>query len=310
MHGLMQRRRRTVLQRGLRALTRPADALLMWGSWFHPMLGAGSGAIPFFNYIDQSRSLAPLEGEARAALLRRRRSHELQAITYRDSGRIFCMSHWARMQTLESHRVDSAKVEAVGWGPCGIDLSAEEIARRDAEAPIILHVSNDFKRKGVDFLVAVAERMQTTHPTARFVVVGRDVSQLRLDAPGNVELRGPIYDRAALSDLFRRAAVFFLPHRFDRSPHVLVEAMSAGLPFVASAQGGPMELVESGASGVCVPVGDVEGYTAALRAYLDNPARAAEVGRSGKQLMLARYNWPSVAQRILTLIASSVNGHA
>src|ERR1700693_1791182 len=62
MHPLIQRRRRKVLQRNIDLAAVEADALLMWGSWFHPTLGRKNVALPFFNYIDQSRSLAPLPG--------------------------------------------------------------------------------------------------------------------------------------------------------------------------------------------------------------------------------------------------------
>lgn len=309
MHPLMQSRRRRVLQSALGGIKTVPDALLMWGSWFHPMAGANSRHIPFFNYIDQSRSLEPLEGEPAAAWRRRRRSHALQGITYRDSSGIFCMSQWARSQTLESHPgIPASKVHAVGWGPCGIDLSGEEIGPRDGD-PLILHVSNDFKRKGVDYLATVAARIQETHPRARFIVVGQDAGHMQVNAPSNVAFLGPIHDRRELSSLFRRASLFLLPHRFDRSPHVLVEAMSAALPFVTSAQGGPMELVQGGTAGLCVPVGDIGGYTSAVRRLLDHRDEAAALGARGKRLMLDRYNWPSVARRILAIIASTLADH-
>ena len=306
MHPLMQSRRRRVLRRALGDIQSAPDALLMWGSWFNPMARGNSRQIPFFNYIDQSRSLAPLEGEPSAAWRLRRRSHALQGITYRDSSGIFCMSQWARMQTLESHpTVSASKVHAIGWGPCGIDLSGEEIGRRDGD-PLILHVSNDFKRKGVDYLALIAARIQDTHPRARFIIVGQDTGRMQVNAPSNVAFLGPIHDCRELSSLFRRASLFLLPHRFDRSPHVLVEAMSAALPFVTSAQGGPMELVQGGTEGICVPVGDVDGYTKAVRSLLDHPSEAAALGARGKQLMLDRYNWPSVARRILATVSSTL----
>ena len=106
----------------------------------------------------------------------------------------------------------------MSWGPCAVDLSAED-PTTFRRAKIILHVSNNFHRKGVDFLVATAARVREVEPEARFVVIGRDASGLKVDNPGNVDFTGPIYERAVLESYFRRACLFFLTHRFYRSPH-------------------------------------------------------------------------------------------
>jgi len=304
MHALVQGRRRKVLQRTLRELTPVLDALIMWGSWFHPTRGTRS--LPFFHYIDQSRTLTPLPEEERATILRRKRSYELQAETYRDASGIFCMSEWARQQTLDAHDVSTEKVHAVGWGPCAIDLSNESIVRSTTDAPIVLHISNDFYRKGIDYLAATAARIRESHPNARFRVIGRDASNAQVNAGPNVEFLGPIYDKQALSEHFRQASVFFLPHRFDRSPHVLVEAMSAGLPLVASAQGGPIELIANHGTGTLVAPGDVEGYAAALGAMFEDRSGAAQAGLRGKDLMKRHYTWDSVAQRILERVSTII----
>src|SRR5438128_855965 len=94
MHPLMQRRRRRVLQESLGAHKDDLDALVMWGSWFHPFKGIRGAKVPYFNYIDQSHSLRPILGEAASSERGRRTSHRLQAETYRDSGGILCMSQW------------------------------------------------------------------------------------------------------------------------------------------------------------------------------------------------------------------------
>jgi len=311
MHPLVQARRRRVLQRALAralpTLPAPPDALIMWGSWFHP--GAADAArrpLPFFTYIDQSRSRTPLPEEPPASRRRHVQSHALQAATYRDAAGILCMSEWARGQTLDAHgdTLDPHRVHVVGWGPVAVDLSLETIDPRRRE-PIVLHVSNDFRRKGVDFLLAVADRMAARAPEVRFVVIGRDKSGLPMPERSNVMVLGPIYDRNALADWFRRASVFFLPHRFDRSPHVLVEAMSAGLPLVVSAQGGALELTEGTGAGIAVPVGDIDGYVAALLRFVRDPIAREAAGSAGKRLMARRYNWPAIASRIYALAADA-----
>ena len=303
MHPLVQRRRRTVLARALHTRAPAADALIMWGSWFHPFRTRPSPetALPYFNYIDQSHALTSSFGEPGGSPRGRVRAHQLQAETYRDSSGVLCMSEWARQQTLAAHAVPEDKLHVVGWGPCGVDLSAEEIPFENRE-PLILHVSNSFRRKGIDFVLETARVVTAAEPAARFVVVGRDSEGM---APGNTEsvtFVGSVTDRAALTEYFRRASVFFVPHRFDRSPHATVEAMSAELPVVTSAQGGSIELVEGSQSGCCLPIGDVPGYARAILTFLRDGEARRRAGANGRAAVRQTYNWRSVAERILQVV--------
>jgi glycosyltransferase involved in cell wall biosynthesis len=276
------------------------DALLMWGSWFQPP-ALDSKKLPFFNYIDQSHSLQNLPGEKKGRFARRARAHALQSATYAASAGIFCMSEWARDQTLESHRVDSDKVVAVGWGPCGVDLSAEDLSGAERE-PMVLHVSNDFHRKGLDYLFATAEQVHAAVPSARFVVIGKDVGGSHPSSPDYVTLLGRVSNKQILADYFRRASAFFLPHRFDRSPHVLVEAMSAALPLIASAQGGAIELIEGTGVGYLVKVGHITGYADAITSVLRDQNLRRTMGTKAQELMRRKYNWPAIASKIQSLV--------
>ena len=303
MHPLLQRRRCEVLLRSMRDHLGDSDALLMWGSWFRPFLHDTPG-LPVFHYVDQSHSLRNLPGERRGRFARRRRAHALQGECYASAGAIFCMSEWARQQTLESHDVDPEKVIAVGWGPCAIDLSNETDS--DARDPIILHVSNAFYRKGLDYLAQAADQVCAVVPNARFVVVGRDRTGFRVPVSSKIEYLGPIYDQRRLAQLFRSASLFFLPHRFDRSPHVLIEAMSAGLPLVASAQGGAIELIEGRSTGYLCTPGSISEYADSIIALLRDADLRKRMGESGRALVRAKYNWPAIAQRVIDVISRRV----
>ena len=305
MHPLIQRRRRRVLQAEIKPHREPLDALLMWGSWFHPFKRSREAGVPFFHYIDQSRSLRPLLGEPETSEWGRRKSFSLQAETYADCSGIFCMSQWARAQTLAAHNVCEEKVHVVGWGPCAIDLSGQEI-NPDARKPLVLHVSNDFHRKGVDYLLQTAICIADLAPHIEFIVIGKDETFTPRKIPKNVKFIGPIYDGVLLSRYFQEASVFFLPHRFDRSPHVLVEAMSAGLPIVTSDQGGPVELIKGQNTGYLVPIGDVRGYAEAIIKLVTDQSTRDVMGHAARTLMREKYTWSVVAQRIAGLITEAL----
>jgi glycosyltransferase involved in cell wall biosynthesis len=172
--------------------------------------------------------------------------------------------------------------------------------------PVVLHVSNDFRRKGIDYLIETSRLVKAVMPNVRFVVVGADKKNPRLGDLADVEFIGQIGDHVRLARMFRESSVFFLPHRFDRSPHVLVEAMSAGLPLVVSRQGGAIELVETTDTGVLVEVGDIEGYSQAICEILTAPERASSMGQRGKDLVRSYYNWPGIADRICASMSHGI----
>lgn len=303
MHPLVQRRRRNVLRGAMAPYRGRVDALLMWGSWFHPNKGVNERQVPCFHYIDQSRSLRPVLGEPQTSERGRRASYILQAETYANSCGIFCMSQWARDQTLASHDIPLDKIHVVGWGPCGVDLSEETITSRK---PIVLHVSNDFYRKGLDYLIETAEIVKKLAPQATFLVIGKDEKFKPSKIPNNVKFLGPIYDQKILENFFREASAFFLPYRFDRNPHVLIEAMSAALPLVVSEQGGGIELIRGKNTGYLVPIGDIKGYAEAIATLITNRSLRDSMGEACLSLMREQYNWNTIARKIVTLMEEKI----
>jgi colanic acid/amylovoran biosynthesis glycosyltransferase len=78
--------------------------------------------------------------------------------------------------------------------------------------------------------------------------------------------------------------------RREGIPVVLMEAMSSGLPVVASELSGIPELVEDGVSGLLVPPGDATSLAAALRALYEDPALRRRLGESGRRRVLAEFD--------------------
>jgi glycosyltransferase involved in cell wall biosynthesis len=108
---------------------------------------------------------------------------------------------------------------------------------------------------------------------------------------------------------YRTADVFALPSDFDNSPNVVLEAMAAGLPIVATDVGGLRDYVELSRNGILVPNGSRTGMAAALREYLDDPARAASTGRTNRDDAIARFSWSVSASRMLALYQRIIRDH-
>jgi glycosyltransferase involved in cell wall biosynthesis len=108
---------------------------------------------------------------------------------------------------------------------------------------------------------------------------------------------GPVHE---VQRYFRLADVFVLPSRREGLPVALMEAMACGLPCVASRLPGATDtLIDDGVSGRLVPPEDVDAFTDAMAALLEDPARAAAMGEAARQVVLDRFASDRIAARWL-----------
>ena len=121
---------------------------------------------------------------------------------------------------------------------------------------------------------------------------------------GRVHVLGPRDDiprLLAACDVVVHTSIW--PEPFGR---VLVEALLAGRPLVASNAGGVREVVEDGVTGLLVAPGDVTGLAAAIAALRDDPARAASLAAAGSADVRRRFT----RTVMIDGIASAVNAVA
>jgi phosphatidylinositol alpha-mannosyltransferase len=168
----------------------------------------------------------------------------------------------------------------------------------------ILFVGRPEKRKGLDHLIGAYARVRQQRPGTRLIVVGAGRFaryQRRVESMGlaDVEFCGYVpYDD--LPRYHHTAHVFCAPNTgFESQGIVLLEAMAAGLPIVASNIEGFAGVLTHGVEGHLVLPGDEEGLADALLRVLDDPnlrRRLAENGRGRAQ----EFSWDRVSQRILS----------
>ena len=132
--------------------------------------------------------------------------------------------------------------------------------------------------KGVGVLFAAYRQMSDAPP---LVLAGSVQADAPTNRPPGVELLGLTRPDVVLG-LMRRASVVVVPSIvLDACPTVVLEAMAAGRPVVASACGGIVDLVEDGVTGILVPPGDPTALAEALTSIVGDPEMAVAMGRSG-----------------------------
>jgi phosphatidylinositol alpha-mannosyltransferase len=175
-----------------------------------------------------------------------------------------------------------------------------------ADRPTVAFIGRiDEPRKGLPVLAAAIPAVRARYPGVRFLVLGRgegDDALAGLDPAdrATVELLGPLGDGDKQA-LLRSVDVYVAPHTGGESfGVVLVEAMSAGTPVVASGLGAFRRVLDDGELGVLFPVGDGAALAEALvRLLTDAEARArVALAASGA---VRRYDWNRVAEQVLTV---------
>ncbi len=190
----------------------------------------------------------------------------LSRAKYAAAAAFVCVS-LAVARVLQTAGVATERLHVV---PDGVRALPRQPAAELGEGPVVLAVGALVDHKDHRTLAEAAEGIP-----ARVVVAGEGPLRSAL-ASTRLELLG---HRDDVSALFERAQVFVHPSKEEGMGQVVIEALLAGLPVVATRAGGVPEVV--GDAGLLVPVGDAKALAAAVREALDgrHPPRARALAR-------------------------------
>jgi phosphatidylinositol alpha-mannosyltransferase len=176
--------------------------------------------------------------------------------------------------------------------------------------PNILFVGRLEKRKGLTHLIDAFATVQQELADARLIVVGAydELEKIPFALQARrLGLQVHFVGRVSYQDLpcyYRSADVFCAPSTgMESFGIVLLEAMAAGVPIVASDIDGYRDVMEDGLQGVLVRPEESAALAAALVSLLRDPARRGAMGARGRE-KVQRYSWRVVAARVLEYYAA------
>ena len=205
--------------------------------------------------------------------------------------------------------VDTSRFDRAAVDPARVAALRASWGIRDDEV-VVGTVGRLVAEKGLRELFRAAEVVRREHPGARFVVVGpEDPSKAdRLDAAaieaaraaGHVSLpgEGAGHDMPAVYAAFD---LFCLPSYREGVPRSAIEAMSTGLPVVATDIRGCREVVEDGVTGLLIPVRDHGAIARAVTRLLRDAELRREMGRAGRTRAVERFDERQVEDRTLAV---------
>lgn len=206
--------------------------------------------------------------------------------------------------------------------PNGIDLCrfGRKTAQADAKSPqaktTILFVGRLDKRKGFHTLLEAFIKLKLHYPQLWLQVIGpfeagacrpyREMAQAR--GVTNIEFVGYVSPEQ-LPGYYHNADIFCAPSiGFESFGIVLLEAMAAGLPIVASDIAGYRSLIVHGQEGLLTPPGQAGPLARALRQLLNQPQLRQTMGHQG-QLKAGLYSWERVVDETLLVYTEVIQRH-
>ncbi len=169
----------------------------------------------------------------------------------------------------------------------------------------VLYVGRLSREKNLPALIRAAAMVQR-RVRVQLTMVGDGVLREPLATEARaatvpLELPGVI-DQARLPDIYAAADVFVLASFTEGHPKALLEAMSAGLPCIASDCAGNRSLIEPDRTGLLFDAQRPAELAARLERLLDGPDLATSLGQAARRLAMSRYDLRTVVGREISLL--------
>jgi glycosyltransferase involved in cell wall biosynthesis len=167
------------------------------------------------------------------------------------------------------------------------------------DSRVLLFVGRLDPQKRPLLLLESASRLFVEYPNLHVVLVGNGpmASELKAwTAAHNYQWRIHFLGRQVdVAGMMRAAELLVLTSQWEGLPNVVLEAMAAGTPVVATAAEGVRDLLENGQTGTVVPLRGDSGLSEAIRLALRDKERSSDAARKAQAVVKERFTWPRVA---------------
>jgi glycosyltransferase involved in cell wall biosynthesis len=228
----------------------------------------------------------------------------MERIFGRLADRLFAVGEVQRGQVRKVHRLAERSIGML-WN--GVPLPATERDRSFRETIgtgdrlLVGTIATLIPQKGLHDLMRVARRVRDAGHNVQFVIAGEGKLRGELEA-----LRSELglQDDVALPGWVTNAAevampaldVFFQPSLWEAMSVVILEAMAAGKPVVATRVGENPHVIEDGVDGVLVAPRDIEGMAAAIGRLASDPELRERLGRGARKKVERRFTVDQMAR--------------
>jgi glycosyltransferase involved in cell wall biosynthesis len=237
---------------------------------------------------------------------RTRHKRVLQPGAGRRAERLIAVSAFAAAEAVAHLGADAARISVIHSGPGlavpdnGVPAPGPSVPRR----PYLLYVGNLYSHKNLPFLISCFGEAGLEHDLVLAGSWGSERATLEAlitDSPARERIRivsGASDDE--LNTLYRGATALLLPSRYEGFGFTALEAMSRGVPVLASDIPALAEICGDGA--MLLPVGDRTAWRVAMTRVALDPRLADALCRQGRR-SVTRFSWLRTARRVCAVFA-------
>ena len=199
----------------------------------------------------------------------------------------------------------------------GLGPQQPPVGLADRTRHLVVGVGRLVEKKGFDLLLHAVARLARDVEDLRCVLVGdgdqrRSLEMLAkgLGIEDRVCFVGSL-PQPRVAEWLRRAHVMAAPCRVgddgnqDALPTVLLEALGAGLPAIATPIAGIPEIIESGVEGLVIPAGDVDALSVGMAALMNDDARWATMSAAGPRKLARRFDRAATIRDLVAVFESA-----
>jgi glycosyltransferase involved in cell wall biosynthesis len=218
----------------------------------------------------------------------------------------------SNMVTAVSNTVAQELVEWYGLERRGIEVIYNGVDEKifapnynKPEKKYILYVGSLAYRKGLFDLVECGKYICKEYPDVDFIIVGdgmlKDKLQKKvkkLELGNKIVFKGHV-PKTELIRLYQNATIHILPSHYEGLPTVLLEAMSCGLPVVATAVSGNLDVISDGENGILIPPKSPKKMADAISMLLDDYETRRKLGKNARETIEKRFTWDLISDKVL-----------
>lgn len=180
-------------------------------------------------------------------------------------------------EIIKSYHLPGKKVRLIYKAISHFPSKRIEVVDRPDGAYNVLMVGKNLQRKGIYYLIEASSSILAEYPELKFIIVGQTPKDTvkrckRLGVDKNFYFHGVISPQK-IQGLYAQADIFVLPSIAEGLGVTIIEAMSYGIPVVASDVGGIKDLIENGKNGLLVQPRDSFRLSEAILGLLKNRAK-------------------------------------
>jgi glycosyltransferase involved in cell wall biosynthesis len=178
--------------------------------------------------------------------------------------------------------------------------------------PVLINTGRLIPQKGQRYLLEAMPYILRRFPEALLLVVGEGFLQPQLEAlarhlaiQDHVHLLGK---RSDVRHLLQLGDIFVFPSLYEGCPNALIEALSIGLPSIASRIGPVEEVTQNGELALLVPTTDPKALAEGVIALASDPARVKVMGEAAKAVIRGKFSVHTVGEKLMTCFERVANG--